>query len=98
MALVDAQKFGMLLQDAQKFGLSKPERRPKLENNTRIRGNRTKTNEQYRVRISRFLTERLQALGSPAFPASYSLWRERLNKAFRDAVVKITARLPPLPH
>ena len=39
MALVDAQKVGMTLDDAQKFGLSKPERRPVLEDETLIRGN-----------------------------------------------------------
>jgi integrase len=90
MALVDAQKFGMSLEDAQKFGLCKPERRPKLEHGTRIRGNRTKTNEQYRVRISRSLSEQLQALGCPAFPGAESLWRERLKKVFRDAGVEMT--------
>jgi hypothetical protein len=77
MALVDAQKFGMALEDTQNFGLSKPERRPVLENETLIRGRRTKTNERYRVRISRSLAEQLQGLGSPAFPGAESMWRER---------------------
>jgi len=90
MALVDAQKFGMALEDAQNFGLSKPERRPVLENETLIRGRRTKTNERYRVRISRSLAEQLQGLGSPAFPGAESMWRERVKKAFRDAGVIMT--------
>jgi hypothetical protein len=42
MALVDAHRFGMSLEDSQKLGLSKPERRPMLENETLVRGNRTK--------------------------------------------------------
>jgi hypothetical protein len=90
MALVDAQKFGMSSQDAQNFGLSKPERRPVLENETLIRGRRTKTNERYRVRISRSLAEQLQDFGSPAFPRAESLWRERVKKLFRDAGVRMT--------
>ena len=63
MALVDAQKFGMSLEDAQKFRLSKPERRPVVEDGTLIRGRRTKTNERYRVRIGSSLAEQLAALG-----------------------------------
>jgi len=90
MALVDAQKFGMSVQDAQNLGLSKPERHPVLENETLIRGRRTKTNERYRVRISRSLAEQLEALASPAFPGAESLWRERVKKLFRDAGVKMT--------
>ena len=90
MALVDAQKFGMALEDTQNFGLSKPERRPVLENETLIRGRRTKTNERYRVRISRSLAEQLQGLGSPAFPGAESMWRERVKKGFRDAGVIMT--------
>jgi len=90
LALVDAQKFGMSPEDARKFGLSKPERSPRLENGTLIRGNRTKTNEMYRVRISSSLAKRLAALGSPAFPGSYCKWREDCYKAFRDAGVQIT--------
>jgi integrase len=90
MALVDAQKFGMALEDTQNFGLSKPERRPVLENETLIRGRRTKTNERYRVRISRSLAEQLQGLGSPAFPGAESMWRERVKKVFRDAGVIMT--------
>lgn len=90
MALVDAQKFGMSMQDACSFGLSKPERRPAVEDGTLIRGRRTKTNERYRVRIGRSLAEQLAALGSPAFPGAESLWRERLKKAFHDAGVKMT--------
>jgi hypothetical protein len=90
MALVDAQKFGMSLEDAQHLGLSKPERRPVLESETLIRGRRTKTNERYRVRISRSLAEQLQGLGSPAFPGAESLWRERVKKLFRDAGERMT--------
>jgi hypothetical protein len=52
MALVDAQKVGMTFDDAQKFGLSKPERLPMLEDETLIRGNRTKTGEGYCFRDS----------------------------------------------
>jgi hypothetical protein len=90
MALVDAQKFGMSLEDAKNLGLSKPERRPMLESESLIRGRRTKTNERYRVRISRSLAEQLQGLGSPAFPGAVSLWRERVKKLFCDAGVKMT--------
>jgi len=90
MALVDAQKFGMSMADAQKFGLSKPERRPAVEDGTLIRGNRTKTNERYRVRISSSLAKQLDALGSPAFPGTYREWRERLYKVFLQAGVKMT--------
>lgn len=68
--LVDAQKFGMSLEDVQNLGFSKPERRPVLESETLIRGRRTKTNERYRVRISRSLAEQLRGLGSPAFPGA----------------------------
>jgi len=71
MALVDAQKFGMSKEDAEKYGLSKPERRPMLQDGTLISGNRTKTGEPYRVRISKSLAEQLEALGSPAFPGTY---------------------------
>lgn len=90
MALVDAQKFGMSMADAQKFGLSKPGRRPVLEDGTLIRGNRTKTNERYRVRISQQLAEKLKVLGSPAFPGTYRKWREDCYKVFRQAGVKMT--------
>jgi integrase len=90
MALVDAQKFGMSMADAQKFGLSKPERQPVLEDGTLIRGNRTKTSERYRVRISQQLAEQLKALGSPAFPGRYREWRERCYKVFDKAGVEIT--------
>lgn len=89
MALVDAQKYGMTQKDAENFGLSKPERRPIVEG-TVIRGNRTKTNERYRVRISQQLAEQLKALGSPGFPGSYTTWRERVNKAIADAGVDTT--------
>ena len=89
MALVDAMKFGMSQEDAEKFGLSKPERRPVIEG-TVIRGNRTKTNERYRVRISESLAKELEALGEPAFPGTYTQWRERVNKVIKDAGVKTT--------
>jgi integrase len=79
MALVDAQKYGMTEEDAKKFGLSKPERRPLVEG-TLIRGNRTKSNERYRVRISASLAKQLEALGEPAFPGTLTEWRERVNK------------------
>ena len=90
MALVDAQKFAMSLEDAQKFELSKPERRPMLEDETLIRGNRTKTGERYRVRISQSSANQLKALGSPAFPGTYVKWREEVYKAFRAAGVDMT--------
>ena len=90
MALVDAQKFGMSEEDAKNYGLSKPERRPMLQDGTLIRGNRTKTGEAYRVRISQSLAEQLQALGSPAFPGTYVKWREDIYKVFRHAGVKMT--------
>lgn len=90
MALVDAQKFGMSEEEARRFGLSKPERRPVLSHNTLIRGNRTKTGEPYRVRISKSLAEQLQSLGSPAFPGTYRKWREDMYKLFRHAKVKMT--------
>ena len=90
LALVDAQKFGMSEEDAKTYGLSKPERRPILLDGTLIRGNRTKTGEAYRVRISQSLAEQLQALGSPAFPGTYVKWREDLYKAFGQAGVKMT--------
>ena len=70
MALVDAMKYGMSQEDAEKYGLSKPERRPVIKDRV-IRGNRTKTNERYRVRISESLAKRLEALGEPAFPGTY---------------------------
>ena len=90
MALVDAQKFGMSLEDAQKFGLSKPERRPTLEDETLIRGNRTKTGERYRVRVSQSLANQLKALGSPAFPGTYVKRREEVYKVFKAAGVDMT--------
>jgi integrase len=77
-------------EDAKTFGLSKPERRPVLSDNTLIRGNRTKTGERYRVRISKSLAEQLQSLGSPAFPGTYVKWREDMYKLFRHAGVKMT--------
>lgn len=43
MALVDAHKIGMSLSDGEKYGVSKPERRPIVQDLTLIRGNRTKT-------------------------------------------------------
>jgi len=89
MALVDAQKYGMTEEDAKKFGLSNPKRRPIVEG-TLVRGNRTKTNERYRVRISQQLGEQLKGLGSPAFPGTESLWRERVNKAISNAGVDTT--------
>ena len=55
-----------------------------------IRGNRTKTNERYRVRIGESLAKQLEALGAPAFPGTYPQWRERVNKAIKDAGVKTT--------
>ena len=89
MALVDAMKYAMAQEDAEKYGLSKPERRPVVQGNV-IRGNRTKTNERYRVRISDSLSKQLEALGEPAFPGTYTQWRERINKAIKDARVKTT--------
>lgn len=89
MALVDAMKYAMSQQDAEKFGMSKPERRPEIQKMV-IRGNRTKTNERYRVRISESLAKQLEALGEPAFPGTYPQWRERVNKAIKDAGVKTT--------
>ena len=55
-----------------------------------IRGSRTKTNERYRVRIGESLAKQLEALGEPAFPGTYTQWRERVNKVIRDAGVKTT--------
>jgi integrase len=89
MALVDATKYAMSQEDAEKYELSKPERRPAIQSGV-IRGNRTKTNERYRVRISESLAKKLEALGEPAFPGTLTLWRERVNKAIRDAGVKTT--------
>jgi integrase len=89
MALVDAQKYGMTEEDGKKFGLSKPERRPLVEG-TLIRGNRTKSNERYRVRVSESLAKQLEALGEPAFPGTYTQWRWRVNKVIEDAGVKTT--------
>jgi integrase len=89
MALVDAIKYGMSQEDAEKFGMSKPERRPVIQDKV-IRGNRTKTNERYRVRISESLAKQLEALGEPVFPGTYSQWRERVNKVINDAAVKTT--------
>jgi integrase len=89
MALVDAMKYAVSRDDAEKYGLSKPERRPVIEG-TVIRGNRTKTNERYRVRISQSLSKQLEALGAPAFPGTYVQWRERVNKVIKDAGVKTT--------
>jgi integrase len=90
MAIVDAHKFGMSLSDGEKYGVSKPERRPIVQDGTLIRGNRTKTNERYRVRISQSLAEQLEALGSPAFPDTYVKWREDVNKVIRQSGVKMT--------
>lgn len=89
MALVDAMKYAMSQEDAEKYELSKPERRPLIQGKV-IRGNRTKTNERYRVRISESLAKQLEASGEPAFPGTYTQWRERVNKAIRDAGVKTT--------
>jgi integrase len=89
MALVDAMKYAMSQEDAEKYELSKPERRPLIQGKV-IRGNRTKTNERYRVRISDSLAKQLEALGEPAFPGTLTQWRERVNKAISDACVKTT--------
>jgi integrase len=89
MALVDAVKYAMSQQDAEKYEMSKPERCPVIQKNV-IRGNRTKTNQRYRVRISESLAKQLEALGEPAFPGTYTQWRERVNKAIKDAGVKTT--------
>jgi len=89
MALVDAIKFGVSQEDAEKYRLSKPERGPVIQGRV-IRGNRTKTNERYRVRISESLAKQLEALGEPAFPGTYPQWRERVNKVIKDAGVKTT--------
>lgn len=90
MAIVDAHKFGMSLSDGKKYGVSQSERRPVVQDGTLIRGNRTKTNERYRVRISQSLAEQLEALGSPAFPDTYVKWREDVNKVIRQSGVKMT--------
>ena len=90
MALVDAHKFGMSQSDCEKYGVSKPGRRPIVQDRTLIRGNRTKTNERYRVRISQSLAAQLEALGTPAFAGTYVKWREDVNKAIRQAGVKMT--------
>jgi integrase len=90
MALVDAHKFGMLQSDGEQYSVSRPERRPVLLDRTLIRGNRTKTNERYRIRISKSLAEQLEALGGPAFPGTYVKWREEVNKVIRQAGVKMT--------
>jgi len=89
MALVDAMKYAMSQQDAEKYEMSKPERCPVIQGMV-IRGNRTKTNQRYRVRISESLAKQLEALGEPAFPGTYTQWRERVNKAIKDAGVKTT--------
>jgi integrase len=89
MALVDAMKYAMSHEDAEKYRLSKPERRPVIQGRV-IRGNRTKTNERYRVRISESLAKQLEAPGEPAFPGTLPQWRERVNKAIKDAGVKTT--------
>jgi integrase len=89
MALVDAAKFAMSQEDAEKYRMSKPERRPVIQGNV-IRGNRTKTNERYRVLISESFAKQLEALGEPAFPGTYPQWRERVNKVIKDAGVKTT--------
>jgi integrase len=57
---------------------------------TLIRGNRTKSNERYRVRVSESLAKQLEALGEPAFPGTYTQWRWRVNKVIEDAGVKTT--------
>jgi hypothetical protein len=90
VALVDAQKVGMTFDDAQKFELSKPERLPVLEDETLIRGNRTKTGERYRVRISQSLANQLKTSGSPAFAGTYVKWREELNALLDKTGVKMT--------
>jgi hypothetical protein len=90
MALVDAHKFGMSQSDCEKYGVSRPERRPVLEDGTLIRGRRTKTNERYRIRISQSLAEQLEALGGPAFPGTYTKWREEVNKVIKQSEVKMT--------
>ena len=74
MALVDAQKFDPA----------------NLQDGTLIRGNRTKTHERFRVRISKSLAKQLGALGSPAFPGTYREWREQCYKVFKDSGVKMT--------
>jgi len=89
MALVDAIKYAMSPEEAERYGRSKPERRPVIQGGV-IRGNRTKTNERYRVRISESLAKQLEALGEPAFPGTYTEWRERVNSAIVDADVDTT--------
>lgn len=90
MALVDAHKFGMSVADGEKYGVSKPERRPIAQDRTLIRGNRTKTNERYRVRMSQSLAGQLEALGNPAFPDTYTKFREDVNKVIMQAGVRMT--------
>ena len=90
MALVDAHRFGMSVVDGEKYGISQPERRPIVQDRTLIRGNRTKSNERYRVRISQSLAEQLESLGHPAFADTYVKWREDVNKVIRQAGVKMT--------
>jgi integrase len=89
MALVDAMKYAMPQEIAEKYRLSKPERHPVIQGNL-IRGNRTKTNERYRVRMSESLAKKLEAVGAPAFPGTLTQWRERVNKAIKDAGVNTT--------
>ena len=61
MALVDAMKYAMSQEDAEKYRLSKPERRPVIQGKV-IRGNRTKTNERYRVDVYKRQGSRPQSL------------------------------------
>jgi integrase len=87
MALVDAVKFGMGQEDAEHYGMSKPERRPEMQDGV-IRGQRTKTNERYRVRISDSLAKQL-AVGTP-FHGTLVQWRERVNKVIAATGIKTT--------
>ncbi len=89
MALVDATKYAMSQDEGKRYGRPKPERRP-IAQGTVIRGNRTKTNERYRVRISESLSKQLQALGEPAFPGTEPQWRDRVKKAIKAAGVQTT--------
>jgi hypothetical protein len=91
LALVDAIKYAMSQQDAEKYEMSKPERCPVIQKMV-IRGNRTKTNQRYRVRISESLAKQLEALGEPAFPGTYQRLMNRIvRQGVRTKVLMLSA-------
>lgn len=75
------EETGMALVDAVKFNAAD------LEDETLLRGNRTKTHERFRVRLSDSLVEKLKGI---TFADDQSTYRGRLRKCFKKVNVMMT--------